>query len=368
MTSGRLKMESFGAGPARSAFDALSPTNFAMDISWRLIFALGSAPSSSLAKFSGRLIITFACLYSMPLSFMPTEAPSAVRNFSSAVFRLSSPPRSSSVTVQAKTGAMCLFPACCTALAVTASTAPLKNSMSSWPVMLSDRFSRIRVRCTISSSVSLGIVSSTLGKGMRPERPAGMAVIEKPPVSGPHLDFRFRGPSSPGDLSRFFFLSFLPSRFGDPERRSFLTLSLFFLSFLFFLDLERSLFTSVLTYVPSSFFTYSVFVLSPSLFSSFFTSPFSSLTDSSFFSPFTATPSIFTAPSFFTLEPSFFTVSTLFISTFGSALILTPTSSLTLPSASTFMGAAMAALASPPTAVTSSAVASSGFSCFTFAG
>mmetsp|Transcript_6033 Transcript_6033/g.17771 ORF Transcript_6033/g.17771 Transcript_6033/m.17771 type:complete len:235 (+) Transcript_6033:917-1621(+) len=175
----------------------------------------------------------------MPFSFMPTEAPSVVRNFSSAVF-LFSVPRSSSVTVHAKTGATFLLEACCTALAVTASTAPLKNSISSWPVTLRERFSRTIVCFTISSSVNLGMVSSTDGAAA-PPRPAGMAVIEKPPVSGPHLDFRLRAPpSAPGDLERFlsffFFFSFLPSL--EAERFSFLILSFFF-----FFDFDRSRFT-----------------------------------------------------------------------------------------------------------------------------
>merc|ERR1712061_517728 len=101
------------------------------------------------------------------------------------------------------------------------------------------RLSRTMVRCTSSSSENLGIVSSMLGKGIEPVRPAGMAVMEKPPVSGPHLDLRLRGPPSPGDFERFFFFSFY-SFFLEPHLRSFLTLS--FLSFLsfFFLDPERS--------------------------------------------------------------------------------------------------------------------------------
>mmetsp|Transcript_16972 Transcript_16972/g.53501 ORF Transcript_16972/g.53501 Transcript_16972/m.53501 type:complete len:266 (+) Transcript_16972:691-1488(+) len=231
ITSGRLKMDSFGAGPASilPAASALSPTSFAMDISWRLIFDEGSWPSSGFTNWSGLLIWTLWPLYSMPLSFMPTEAPSGVLKRSSAVFLLSSPPRSSSVTVQANTGAIWRLEACCTALAVTASTAPLKNSMSSWPVQLNERFSSTMERWTSSSSESFGMVSST-GNGSSPERPAGIAVMEKPPVSGPHLDLRFLVPS--GVLERFLFLSFLPLDWD----RAFSFLILFFLSFLSFLS------------------------------------------------------------------------------------------------------------------------------------
>mmetsp|Transcript_118225 Transcript_118225/g.329726 ORF Transcript_118225/g.329726 Transcript_118225/m.329726 type:complete len:369 (-) Transcript_118225:14-1120(-) len=323
-------------------------------------------------------MFTFAPLYSMPLSFMPTEAPSGVLKRSSAVFRLSLPPRSSSVTVQANTGAIWRFEACCTALAVTARTAPLKNSMSSWPVTLRDKFSSTIVRMTSSSSESFGIVSSMLGSGIRPERPAGIAVSEKPPVSGPHLDLRFLGPS--GDLERFFFLSFLPL---EADLFSFLILSFFFSSFFFFLsfgDRDRSLFISL--FKPSSALSCSCFASaykSPSFLlpSPFATSPFASLLAASRFissscssflsSRFTCCVSTFKLPVSF-LTVSFLTAS---CSSFAWSVFsaLTLTSSFTVGCSkisSSFTGCSVGFAATPPAKTGSSG--SSAFSCLTFTG
>mmetsp|Transcript_23557 Transcript_23557/g.62018 ORF Transcript_23557/g.62018 Transcript_23557/m.62018 type:complete len:327 (+) Transcript_23557:968-1948(+) len=302
----------------------------------------------------------------MPLSFIPTEAPSGVRNFSSAIFRLSPPPWSSSVTVHPKTGAIERLEACWTAFAVTASTAPLKNSTSSWPVTLLGRFSSTTRRCFSSSSLNLGIESSSVGKAMSPERPAGIAV--KPMgTSGPHLDFLFFLPSLPsGDLERFRFLSF---RLGEPDLLSFFifpSFSFFFLSF-FLGERDRSLFISAFI---SSFFARAYISAESSPFSRF-----NSLFASSFFAPLPSffkasplrdsllVPSVFTeAPSFFNpsfFTPSFFTPSFFngfFSSSVFSAFTLEPCSSLTLE---------LSSLTADPWVLLPATTSSSGFSCLT---
>mmetsp|Transcript_60356 Transcript_60356/g.143823 ORF Transcript_60356/g.143823 Transcript_60356/m.143823 type:complete len:283 (+) Transcript_60356:1097-1945(+) len=260
--------------------------------------------------------------------------------------------------VHANTGAICLFDACCTAFAVTASTAPLKNSMSSWPVTLDGTLSSMIVLTFSSSSENLGMLSSKDGKAI-PPRPAETAL--KPiGTSGPHFDFRFRVPPALRDRFRLSFLSFF-FRSGDLDVLSVLIFPSFcFLSFFFFFERDLSRLISSLI---SFFMSPSPFTRSPlsSPLSSPLVSPFtpSPLTSPFTFSPFTFSP--FTSP---------FTPASPFTSPFtGSPLMLSlPVwTSCLMPLTSDFTPASALTPASVFTPFSFSSSLSSFFSAFTLA-